>query len=71
MFSRLINFLFRRHTLSYHLHYIEKLITEKQYAEASTAAYLALEKFPNSSEILNLKTQAEKQFSTYLYQKEF
>jgi hypothetical protein len=72
MVSRLINWLFRRHTVSYKLHHIERLIAEKKYAEASVAAFLALRKFPNHPELLALKQQAEtKGFASYLYNQEY
>ena len=67
MVSSLINWLFRRHTVSYKLHTIERLIAEKKYMEASIAAHLALQKFPSHPEIIALKTQAELGFSSYLY----
>jgi hypothetical protein len=71
MVSRLINFLFRRHTLSYQLHRIESLIAQKKYAEAVAASYLALEKFPQSPELEALNSRAFAGFSSYLYEQEF
>jgi len=71
MVSHLINFLFRRHTVSYKLHYIERLIAEKKYVDASVYAYLALQKFPDHPELLALKTQAEKEIAHYIYNQEF
>ena len=65
--SDIINWLFRRHTVSYKLHHIERLIAEKKYMEASIAAHLALQKFPAQCEILALQAQAEQGFSSYLY----
>lgn len=67
MVSSIINWLFRRHTVSYKLHHIERLIAEKKYMEASIAAYLALQKFPAHPEILALQAQAEQGFSSHLY----
>jgi hypothetical protein len=71
MVSRLINFLFRRHTVSYKLHHIERLIAEKKYMEASIAAHLALQQFSDHPEILTLKAQAEKEIAHYIYNQEF
>lgn len=71
MVSHLINWLFRRHTLAYQLHRIERLIAEKKYAEAVTASYLALEKFPQNPELEALNSEAFKGFSSYLYKQEF
>ncbi|QIW88577.1 hypothetical protein [Pseudanabaena phage PA-SR01] len=71
MVSHLINFLFRRHTVSYQLYRIEKLIAKKKYAEAVTASYLALEKFPQHPELEALNFEAFKGFSSYLYNQEF
>lgn len=67
MVSRLILWLFRRNTVSYKLHHIERLIAEKKYMEASIAAHLALQKFPAHPEILALQAQAKQGFSSYLY----
>ncbi|UQS95028.1 hypothetical protein Pam2_148 [Pseudanabaena phage Pam2] len=71
MVSSLINWLFRRHTVSYKLHHIERLIAEKKYMEASIAVYLALQKFPDHPELLTLKAQAEKEMAHYIYNQEF
>lgn len=71
MLSRLINFIFRRHTLAYQLHRTERLIAEKKYYEADACAFLALQNFPNHPELLNLKAEAEKGFSSYIYNQEF
>lgn len=70
MVSSLINWLFRRHTVSYKLHKIEKLISEKSFCQAIVTSYIALQKFPNQPELLALKAQAEKGFSSYLYSQE-
>jgi len=71
MVSRLINWLFRRHTVSYKLHYIERLIAEKKYVDASVYVYTALQEFPNHPELLKLKAQTEKEISYYIYNQEF
>ena len=71
MVSHLINWLFRRHTLAYQLHRIERLIAKKKYAEAVTASYLALEKFPQNPELEALNSEAFKGFSSYLDKQEF
>lgn len=71
MVSSLINWLFRRHTVSYKLHHIERLIAEKKYMEASIAAHLTLQEFPNHPELLALKAQAEKEIAHYIYNQEF
>ena len=71
MISNLINWLFRRHTVSYKLHHIEYLIAEKKYMEASIAVHLALQKFPDHPELLTLKAQAEKEMAHYIYNQEF
>jgi hypothetical protein len=69
--SRLIRWLFFRNSLGTYLHSIETLIAEKEYAGASVASCLALQKFPKSQELLALKLQAEAHFSSYLYTEEF
>ena len=71
MVSQLINWLFRRHTVSYQIHYIERLLTEKKYCDACVCIYKALQKFPNHPELLDLKSRAEKGFSSYIYWQEF
>jgi hypothetical protein len=71
MVSRLIRWLFKRNSVSQYLHRIEKLITEKKYCEADACAFLALQNFPNHPELLALKIEAEKGFSSYLYSQEF
>jgi hypothetical protein len=71
MVNRIIRF-FKRNCLASQIHRIENLITEKKYAEASVAAFLALDKFPEQPELLALKQQAETQgFASYIYNQEF
>ena len=71
MVSLLIRWLFRRNTVSYKLHHIERLIAEKKYMEASIATHLALQEFPAHPELLALKAQAEKKIAYYIYNQEF
>lgn len=59
MVSRLIRFLFKRNSVSTHLHKIETLIAEKNYAGASLACFIALRKFPSHPELVKLKSQVE------------
>jgi hypothetical protein len=70
MVSRLIRWLFKRNSLSTYIYRTEQLLAEKKYCEADACAFLGLQLFPNQPELLQLKRNAEKMFSSYLYSQE-